>query len=62
MLHCRLTAALSLLGSIAVRKALREPAEYKDFPQRKRWRGMDLLVTARELNKVIGDFQYPSGY
>lgn len=28
----------------------------------KRWREMELLAIAEELNKVIGDFQRPSGY
>ena len=28
----------------------------------KRWREMELLAIAQEINKVVGDFQNPSGY
>ena len=28
----------------------------------KRWREMELLAIAQELNKVVGDFRHPSGY
>jgi len=28
----------------------------------KRWREMELLEIAQEINKVVGDFQHPSGY
>lgn len=28
----------------------------------KRWRDMELLAIAQEINKVVGDFQHPSGY
>ncbi len=28
----------------------------------KRWKEMELLVIAQEINKVVGDFQHPPGY
>ncbi len=28
----------------------------------KRWREMELLAIAQEINKVVGGFQHPSGY
>jgi amidase len=28
----------------------------------KRWREMELLVIAQEIDKVVGDFRHPSGY